>query len=135
MNIIGFLKLYFLSLIIFLGIDAVWLTVIAKNFYTKYIGHLMSAAPNLPAALVFYLLYIIGIVVFCVIPNVGRGSVINAVMLGALFGLCAYATYDLTNFATLKNWPLIVVVTDLAWGTFITAAVAGLTAFISQKFL
>jgi uncharacterized membrane protein len=135
MSLIDSLKLYGIALAIFLVIDGLWLTVIAKQFYGKHLGHLLRPDPNLLAAGLFYLLFIIGILVFAVIPGLKQDAVIQAVLLGALFGLITYATYDLTNLATLKNWPLIVVIIDMAWGTILSASVAGLTALIAQKVL
>lgn len=122
-----FIKQYLISLVIFLGIDGIWLTVIAKNFYAKHLGYLMAKNPNLVAAGIFYLINIIGILVFAVHPALQKNSLVNAVILGGLYGLCTYATYDLTNLATIKDWPLIVTIIDLLWGTFLSATVAGLT--------
>lgn len=116
--------------------DAVWLGVVAKTFYRTHIGWLMAASPNWYAAGAFYLLYGIGVTAFVVRPALegGWGAGKTAAM-GALFGLVAYATYDLTNQATVKNWPLLVTVVDLAWGAFLTAAVsAGATLIVRQYF-
>jgi len=117
-----FIAAYGLTLLGFLVLDSVWLTTMADRLYRPAIGHLMLErfAP-LPAA-AFYVLYITGIVVFVVLPA-GR-SVRSAVARGALFGLIAYATYDLTNQATLRDWPWLVTLADLAWGAFATAAAA-----------
>ena len=119
-----FVKLYLFLLPFFLGIDLLWLGLIAKNFYAKYIGFILSPTPNLYAALVFYLLYIGGIIVFAVLPGFREDSLFKSLMLGAFFGLCTYATYDLTNLATLKNWPTIVTVIDLLWGVFLSSVVS-----------
>jgi len=127
-----FIKIYIPTLVVFLAIDAVWLTLIAKNFYTKYIGHLMSAQPNLIPALIFYLLYIVGLVIFVIQPALEQDSLMKVLALGALFGLCAYATYDLTNVATLKNWPYIVVFVDLAWGMTVTTIVSVAGFYIAK---
>lgn len=122
-----FIKQYLISFLIFLGIDGVWLTVIAKNFYAKHLGYLMAKNPNLMAAGIFYLLNIVGILVFAVNPALQKNSLLQAVLYGALYGLCTYATYDLTNLATIKDWPLIVTLVDLVWGVVLSATVAGLT--------
>ncbi len=126
------LRTYLTSLIVFLGIDAVWLGVVARNFYPKHIGHLMSDKPNLLVALVFYLIYIFGLVFLVLIPNRESGMT-KTLLLAALYGLCTYATYDLTNQATLKSWPPLVTVIDLIWGTALTTAVAGITLLILRK--
>lgn len=128
-----YIKQYLISLVIFLGIDGVWLTVVAKSFYSKHLGYLMAKNPNLLAAVIFYLLNIFGILVFAVTPALQKNSLMQAVMLGALYGLCTYATYDLTNLATIKNWPLIVTLVDLLWGTVLSATVAGLTYLATKN--
>ncbi len=128
-------KLYMIALPIFFGIDMVWLGLIAKNFYAQRIGLLMKPDINWPAAILFYLLFIIGLVVFAIMPAFEKGSWLHALSLGALFGLIAYATYDLTNLATLKNWPLSVTIVDLAWGAVLGALVSGVTYTIADKML
>ncbi|MBK8908261.1 MAG: DUF2177 family protein [Rhodospirillales bacterium] len=115
---------------VFLVADGFWLGLVAKSFYRNAIGPMMAEQVNVAAAAVFYLLYIVGVVVFAVSPAFETGSWRTALVFGALFGLFAYATYDLTNLATLRDWPLRFAVVDLAWGTFVTAlaAVAGYSA-------
>ncbi len=112
---------YGATAIAFLGFDMIWLGFIAKDVYREKIGHLMAAQPSIPAALMFYALYFVGIMIFGVAPGLRDGSWKSAMIFGALFGFFAYATYDFTNWATLKDWPAILVPIDLAWGTFITA--------------
>ena len=126
---------YLITLLIFFAIDLVWLAVIAKNFYRQHIGHLMSADVNWPAALLFYTVYIGGIVFFAIKPAFEAGSASRALAYGAFFGFIAYATYDLTNQATMKNWPVLVTVIDLAWGTVLTATVAYLSYQVSSRVL
>jgi len=109
--------------------------LIAKNFYAKHLDYLMTKTPNLAAAGIFYLIYIFTMVVLIISPALQKGSLLTAILTGALFGLCAYATYDLTNLATIKDWPLIVTVVDLIWGTFVSGAVAGISYFILTKWL
>lgn len=128
-----FLKLYLISLPIFILIDAIWLTLVAKDFYSKHIGFIMTKNPNWIAAILFYLLFIAGLVVFVISPALKGGSWINVVLMGALFGLICYATYDLTNLATLKNWPIIVTVIDLIWGAFVSSSVSVITYFIAKR--
>ena len=129
-----FFKLYLIALPVFLGIDMVWLTLVAKNFYAKQIGYLMAKNPNLLAALIFYVIFIAGLVFFVVTPALDKKMWIQALLTGAFFGLVTYATYDLTNLATVKDWPLIVTIVDLIWGMFVSAAVSVATYFIALKF-
>ena len=128
-----FIKLYLIALPVFLGIDMIWLSLVAKDFYAKQIGFLMKPNINWAAAIIFYLLFIIGLVVFVISPALSKHSLIQALLLGALFGLITYATYDLTNLATTKDWPLLVTLVDLLWGTFIAASVSAITYFIATK--
>lgn len=116
---------YFTTAIVFLIIDYVWLTQIANRFYTDRIGHLLMDKPNMVAAGAFYIIYVVGIVIFAVIPALKNDSFAYAVAFGAMFGFFTYATYDFTNYATLKNWPVIVVVVDVAWGATLSAISAG----------
>lgn len=115
---------YLLTSLVFFAIDIVWLGLIAKNIYAKYLGQFLSDDVNWMAAILFYLIYIAGISVFAIYPAIEKNSLVHAVILGAFFGLVAYATYDLTNYATLKDWPVSIVIIDLIWGTFLTASVA-----------
>ena len=128
-----FLKLYGIALCIFFAIDMFWLGFIAKNFYSKQIGFLMKEDINWMAAIIFYLIFIVGLVLFVIEPSIEKQSWKNALLMGALFGFISYATYDLTNLATLKNWPLLVTIVDLVWGAFIAAAVSTLTFFVANK--
>ena len=130
---IDFLKLYGLATVIFLAIDGVWLTVIAKDFYAKQLGYLMSPTPNLLAALLFYLINIVGIVTLVLIPGLKENSLGKVALMAAIYGLCTYATYDLTNLATIKDWPLLVTIVDLVWGTTVAALVSVISYFISTK--
>jgi uncharacterized membrane protein len=128
-----FLKLYCIALPIFFAADMVWLGVAAKNFYAKQIGFLMKANVNWAAAILFYLLFLVGLVVFVIAPAVERGSWVRALLFGALFGLISYATYDLTNLATLKDWPLVLTVVDLTWGMVLAGSVSVGTYAIASK--
>lgn len=113
-------KRYITGVLVFLLIDMIWLVVVAPKLYTSQIGHLMAEKVNYPAALIFYLLYVMAVLVFVINPAVKNGSLSQAAMYGALLGLSMYATYDLTNLATLRDWPILVTVIDLVWGTFVT---------------
>lgn len=125
---------YLLTTVVFLVIDMVWLGFVAKTLYRKYLGALLSDTVNWSAAIIFYLIYIVGIFIFVISPAVEKQSVIRAVLLGAVFGLIAYATYDLTNYATLKGFPLNIVFIDLAWGAVLTALVS-LAGYYIVKFI
>jgi uncharacterized membrane protein len=119
------------SLLFMLPPDAAWLAVMGRAFYAPRIGHLMADSPSLLPAAFFYLLYALGLSVFVVVPAVrGRTPLPKVFALGALLGLVAYGTYDLTNQATLWNWPIVVTLVDLAWGGCLTGAVAVAAAFI-----
>lgn len=111
-------------------IDAVWLVIVANKFYKNNIGTLLLEKPNMVAAVAFYIIYVIGIVVFALNPALEDGMWQTALWMGALFGLVAYATYDLTNLATLKKWSQKVVYVDMAWGAALTGAVATISYFI-----
>lgn len=115
---------YLSTTVVFFGLDFLWLTRLAIGFYRRNIGDLMLASPNLAAAGVFYLIYIAGIVYFAVLPAVNASSITTAIINGALLGLLAYGTYDMTNLSTLKGWSISVSVVDMAWGVFLTATAA-----------
>lgn len=128
-----FIKLYFIALPVFFAIDMVWLGLIANDFYKKHIGFLMTKDVNWIAALIFYLLFIAGLVIFVISPAIEKNSLSSALLLGALFGLITYATYDLTNLATIKNWPLIVTGVDLLWGMILSTSVSAVSFLIAKK--
>ncbi|HDT13414.1 MAG TPA: DUF2177 family protein [Candidatus Aminicenantes bacterium] len=127
--------LYLVTLAIFFAVDMVWLGVVAKNFYRRHLGHLMSSKVVWPAAILFYLLFIAGLVVFAVRPAVLAGAPVKGLLLGAFLGLIAYATYDLTNQATIKDWPFVVTAVDLVWGTALGGVVAWLSALAGRGLL
>lgn len=128
-----FIRLYAIALPVFFAIDLVWIGFIAKNFYRSQIGFLMKNDVNWAAAIIFYLLFIVGLVVFVITPAIEKQSIMHALFFGGLFGLITYATYDLTNLALTKDWPLLVTIVDLAWGTALAATVSCLTYFIASK--
>ena len=128
-----FIKLFIIALPVFFVIDMVWLVLVAKKFYQEQIGFLMRPDINWFAAIIFYLLFIAGLVLFVISPAVEKHSWVHAILFGALFGLITYATYDLTNLATLKNWPLLVTVVDLIWGTVLASAISLITYLIANK--
>lgn len=118
------MKLYFAVLIAFFAIDMVWLGVVARTLYRKYLGFIMAPSPNWLAAVIFYLLFIAGILVFVLLPGLETNSLKLTLTRAALYGLITYATYDLTNLATLKDWPLTITVIDMTWGTVLSVAVS-----------
>ena len=130
-----YLKLYLIALPVFFAIDMVWLGLVAKNFYHQQIGFLMKPDINWPVAVIFYLLFIAGLVSFVISPALEKHSWTHALLYGAFFGLVTYATYDLTNLATTKDWPVLVTIVDLAWGSVLAASVSVVTHFIASKIL
>jgi uncharacterized membrane protein len=128
-----FLKLFLIALPVFFAIDMAWLVFVAKKFYQEQIGFLMKPDINWFAAIIFYLLFITGLVIFVISPAVEKHSWVHAILSGALFGLVTYATYDLTNLATVKDWPLLVTVVDLIWGTVLAASISVITYIIASR--
>lgn len=128
-----FIKLYAIALPVFFAIDMLWIGLIAKNFYRAQIGTLLKPDVNWLAAIIFYLIFITGLVVFVIAPAVEKGSWLHAMLFGAFFGLVCYATYDLTNLALAKDWPLLVTIVDLVWGAVLAASVSVVTYFIFTK--
>ena len=124
------MKVYLVAFIVFLVIDAIWLGLVAPKFYKNYLGHIMADKPNLIVALVFYLIFILGLVYFVINPAIEANDISKLLVSAALFGIVTYSTYDLTNMATLKDCPVIVTVVDLIWGTFISTAVSFITFLI-----
>jgi uncharacterized membrane protein len=128
-----YVKLFLIALPIFFVIDMAWLVLVAKKFYQQQIGFLMKPDINWFAAIIFYLLFIAGLVIFVISPAVEKHSWVHAVIFGSLFGLITYATYDLTNLATMKDWPLLVTIVDLIWGTVLAASISSITYFLAGK--
>ena len=122
-----FLKNYLITFIIFLVIDFIWLGAVAKNLYRDQLGFLMKENFNMVAAFAFYILFTAGIVFFVLNRATAISSWQYALFAGMFFGLITYSTYDLTNLATIKDWPLMITIIDLIWGTFL----GGLTSFLS----
>ncbi|MEM9336596.1 MAG: DUF2177 family protein [Patescibacteria group bacterium] len=133
MNLVTFVTLYALSVPLFFIIDLLWLGVIAKSFYRTRLDHLMGDI-NWPAAIIFYLVFLLGLTFFALYPAAEKSSVITALTLGALYGFFTYATYDLTNLATLRDWPLQVVIVDMLWGTVLGASVAAGAVYLFSLF-
>ena len=135
MNISFYLKLYLLTVPVFFIIDLIWLGVVAKSFYQKNLKYILSPNVNWTAAIIFYLIYIAGILIFAVLPALAKDSLRHAAVWGALFGFFTYATYDLTNLALLKDWPIGIVIVDILWGVVLCSAVATLSFFVAKWLL
>ena len=134
MSLFFCIKLYLLTDPVFFAVDMIWLGVAAKDFYQSNLKAFLSPTVNWTAAIGFYLIYIVGILIFAVLPGLAEDSWKKAVLWGGLFGFFTYATYDLTNLATLRDWPLKVVVVDILWGILLCSLVA-LASFGIGKWL
>lgn len=128
-----FIIRYIVAGALFAIIDGIWLSFVANKLYRSQLGSLLLDKPNLPAAIVFYLVFLVGLVVFVINPAMQSNDWKVALGLGALFGFVTYATYDLTNLATLKGYPLTITIIDLIWGTVLTASVSVAAFFILQR--
>src|SRR2546429_295559 len=117
-----YIKSYFVAALVFVLGDMLWLSVVAKNMFHKYLGNMLRASANWPAAVLFYAIYILGLLLFVIIPAKGKPAV--AAGFGAVFGLVDYSAYELTNYSVIKNWPLAIVVPDILWGVALSAAAA-----------
>jgi uncharacterized membrane protein len=131
MNISTFVTLYIISVPIFFVVDLLWLGVIAKDIYQNKLGHLLGEVNWIPAV-IFYLIFLAGLTFFAIYPAVMEGKLINAILYGAFFGFVTYVTYELTNLALLKDWPVSIVYIDIVWGTLLGAMVSGVTFFINS---
>jgi uncharacterized membrane protein len=131
---VEFLKLFGIAFVVFFIIDMIWLGLIARNLYQNQIGHLLKPDVNWYAAIIFYVLFIAGLVIFVIQPAATANSIGHAILYGALFGLITYATYDLTNLATLKDWPITITIIDLTWGTFLGMSTSALAFLIQRLF-
>jgi uncharacterized membrane protein len=134
MTALQIVYLYLVTVPVFFVIDMIWLGVVAKDFYQQQLGYIMGPV-NWTAAIVFYLVYIVGILLFAVYPSLQEGSIMKALLFGALFGFFTYATYDFTNLATVKDWPLLVTVVDVMWGTFLGSSVAVVSYYLGKTFI
>jgi uncharacterized membrane protein len=127
--------LYLLTIPVFFAIDIIWIGFIAKDFYRRQLGYLMRAETNWIGALIFYLIFIIGLLIFGVLPALEKGSWQHAVIYGGLFGFFCYATFDLTSYALIRDFPLKVVIIDLLWGTALSAAVSAASFFLGKRWI
>ena len=130
-----YLKLYCLTIPIFFLLDILWLGFIAKDFYQHHLGFLLRPKVDWVTAIVFYLIYNVGILIFAVSPGIESQSWTRALVLGALYGFFTYATYELTNLALVENWPFRVVIVDILWGIVLCSIVSVSSFFIAQRIL
>ena len=128
-----YLATYAAIAVVMIALDLLWLGVIAKPLYQQGIGHLMAEQPNVPVAALFYALYALGLLVLAVLPNAAEPGWSKTLVTAALFGFFAYATYDLTNLATLKGWPVGLSLLDMAWGTVVSTASAAAGKFALDR--
>ncbi|NLY37388.1 MAG: DUF2177 family protein [Tissierellia bacterium] len=128
-----FMKTYLVAFGVFAAVEGTWLTLIAKDFYQKQIGYIMSSSPKIVPTVFFALIFIVGLVFFVISPALAKDSWKYAVLVGLLFGLVSYSTYDLTNLATLEGWPSIVSIVDLIWGATMSALVSTISFFILKR--
>ena len=129
-----YIKLYLATLVAFFAVDMLWLGLIARTFYKKHLGYLMAPSVNWTAAIIFYLMFIVGVLVFVVLPGLEKQSLKITLIRAVLFGLITYATYDLTNLATVKDWPLTVTLVDLVWG-MVLSTIVSVSGFFVAKWL
>lgn len=127
------IKLYIITLPVLLAIDLVWLRFVAKGFYQDKIGYLMKPEINLVPALIFYLLFALALVIFVISPALSEGVWTKALLLGLFLGFVSYAAYDLTNHATIRDWPLMMTVVDMLWGALLSGATSVIAYFIARK--
>lgn len=127
-----FFIIYLITFAVFIVIDLIWLGFIAKNLYQEHIGFIMSKKPNWVAAIIFYLIFIFGLVYFVINPALDSGNFSEALLRGMLFGFITYSTYDLTNLATLEGWPIKITIIDLIWGTSLGGLVSSISFWLAQ---
>lgn len=127
-----FFIIYLITFAVFIVIDLIWLGFIAKNLYQEHIGFIMSKKPNWVAAIIFYLIFIFGLVYFVINPALDSGNFSEALLRGMLFGFITYSTYDLTNLATLEGWPTKITIIDLIWGTSLGGLVSSISFWLAQ---
>ena len=128
-----YIKNYLVAFMVFLVIDLIWLGLVSKDFYQQELGYIMSDSPNWVVAFIFYVIFIFGLLFFVLNPALKSGSFKEALLKGLFFGLISYATYNLTNYATLKDWPLSLTIVDLIWGTTLGGLVSSISFLIFNK--
>jgi len=123
-----------ISVAVFLSIDMIWLLVISKNLYAKYLGYLMTDQVRVGAAAIFYFIFVVGLLFFVITPALSKDSWTYALFAGMFVGLITYATYDLTNLAVVKDWPVAITIIDLIWGTFLSSTTATVSFLLIRLF-
>lgn len=134
MNTFNYFVIYAISVPVFFAIDMIWLGVVASSLYRSQLGSLLGPV-NWPVAIAFYLLFLVGLSIFVIVPAISQRDIMYALLYGALFGFFTYATYDLTNWSTLRDWPWMISLVDMAWGTVLSAGVATATYWIATTFI
>lgn len=134
LTLVQYVWVYLISVPVFFAIDMLWLGLVAQKFYQSQIGYLLGPV-NWPVAIAFYLIFLVGLLIFVIAPAIESRSMMHAIVFGALFGFFTYATYDLTNWATIRDWPMLVSLVDMVWGTVLSASVATVTYWIATTFL
>ncbi|MEJ2679372.1 MAG: DUF2177 family protein [Gemmatimonadota bacterium] len=135
MTILQYLELYGVGLVTCFGLDLIWLGAVARGFYQRHLGELLRPDVRWGPGILFYLIYVVALVVIVVAPALERQSGARAVAFGALFGLAAYAAYDLTSLSLIRGYPVIAAVVDLAWGTALSAAVCGVAYAVGRAWI
>ena len=128
------LAYFAVTFVVFMGIDLIWLGFVAKNIYSKYLGYLMAPNVNWLAALIFYVIFIVGVLYFVIAPSLVDRDFTQLVIRAMLFGFITYATYDLTNLATVRDWPITITIIDLIWGTTLSTSVSVISYLIITNF-
>lgn len=129
-----YIKNFLITFIVFMTIDLIWLGVVAKKLYNKYLGYIMAKNINWLAAIVFYVIFVIGLLIFVIYPALAKDSIQHLILYGMAYGFVTYATYDLTNLATLKDWPIQITIIDLIWGTTLSTLTAYFSYLIINRF-
>ena len=129
-----YLKNFMITFIVFMTIDLIWLGVVAKKLYNKYLGYIMAKNINWLAAVIFYIIFVIGLLIFVIQPALAKDSLQHIILYGMAYGFITYATYDLTNLATLRDWPIEITIIDLIWGTTLSTLTSYFSYIIINRF-
>lgn len=129
-----YIKNFMITFAVFMTIDLIWLGVVAKKLYNKYLGYIMAKNINWLAAIIFYIIFVIGLLLFVIYPAMAKDSIQYLILYGMAYGFITYATYDLTNLATLKDWPIEITIIDLIWGTSLSTLTSYFSYLIINKF-
>lgn len=129
----SFIKNFIITFIVFMTIDLIWLGVVAKNLYNKYLGYIMTKNINWIAAVIFYIIFVIGLLIFVIHPALAKESTQYLLLYAMAYGFITYATYDLTNLATLKDWPIEITIIDLIWGTTLSTLTSYFSYLVINK--